>query len=651
MRQCVYVVLAGLVGGLSIPAPSLPQLTALAHTFTVFHHYSLCTYLGCQWDLQTAPAANFAPPDAGPDMDQWMAVSQSIGATQACLTVRHVDGFALWPTATTNYSVAASAWRGGKGDVVADFVAAARRAGISPCFYIILGFDVSANHSGVAPAAYLDAQVTALTELLTSYGQIDRLWLDNYAIGCCQPVTTPLLYCPGGGTTSEPSAACPGWQVLIDTVRALSPGTAMIPGPDGCLVNGESFGGTYPLYHASRHAQASYSCTDASAPSGGQAFSLTESDFTVLQNDAFFWSASDTWYNGSTLYAQFQAKLEQGASIILNIPPNTSGVIPQPIVDELAEFARLRAAAWAAPAGVLPAPASAPCAALSVVLPVAGDFDTVLLSEDLSAGQVIASYSLEARDAASGAWRPLGGAGVHGRTVGSRLVDGVGLQAGVDAVRLNCTGDLTPVPPPPPATFVNAGGACMGLPDGQAWPCYVGPAQPGGEVFHLCPLVAASCGPAAVWTPGDAAGTLFALSLSPSATINIDCDACTPGTHAKIIADGDCNCASALVYDAAATQLAVAACSGMCLTNGTAPGAHASCAGDEPWTAEQLHLAPCSDESTRGWTRVPVPAAAAAPVRAPAANATVAVFGAYLSPAGAAKAAALRGRAAAAAAP
>ena len=433
---------------------------------------------------------------------------------------------------------------------------------------------------------------------------------------------------------SEPSPACPGWQVLIDTVRALSPATAIIPGPDGCLVNAESFGGTYPLYHASRHAQASYSCTDASAPSSGQYFSLTESDFTVLEpGDNWFWAAGDPWLNGSAIYEQYSAKLDQGASLILNIPPNSSGVIPQPIMDELAIFAQLRAAAWASPAGVLAAPVAAPCAALSVELPVAGDFDTLLLGEGLAAGQVIAAYTVEARDAASGAWRPLL-AGVHGKTVGSRLVDAVGLQHGVDALRWNCSADLAPLPPPPPATFVNAAGSCMGQPDGQAWPCYTGSAEPGGQLFHLCPLVAASCdGPAAVWSAGDAPGTLFALGAGADATINIDCDTCAAGTHAKIIADGDCGCAAALAYDAALGQLAVTACQGMCLTNGTAPGARASCAGSEPYSPTQLHLAPCTDASTRGWRRVD---AAGLPAAATTVNATLATFGAYLSPAGAA---------------
>jgi hypothetical protein len=67
----------------------------------------------------------------------------------------------------------------------------------------------------------------------------------------------------------------------------------------------------------------------------------------------------------------------------------------------------------------------------------------------------------------------------------------------------------------------------------------------------------------------------------------------------------------------------------MCLTNGTAPGALKSCAGDEPWQPTQVHLAPCSDASTLGaWTAVVAPAAieaAATPV------ATLATFGAFLN--------------------
>jgi hypothetical protein len=161
-----------------VPVPSAAQLGALNNSFVVFEHFSMCTFTGCQWNTAVSPATDYAPPDDGPDFDQWMRVVKAMGATQMCLTVRHVGGFAQWQSSTTNYSVAASNWRGGKGDAVADFVAAARRNGVSPCFYIILGFDVEANHSGVPGPLYLDRQVEALTELLTNYGQIDRLWCE-----------------------------------------------------------------------------------------------------------------------------------------------------------------------------------------------------------------------------------------------------------------------------------------------------------------------------------------------------------------------------------------------------------------------------------------------------------------------------------------
>ncbi len=57
-------------------------------------------------------------------------------------------------------------------------------------------------------------------------------------------------------------------------------------------------------------------------------------------------------------------------------------------------------------------------------------FDTVLLAEDLTAGQVIGGYSIEVQDATTGAWRLLS-SGVHGKTIGLRVVDSVGLQTNV----------------------------------------------------------------------------------------------------------------------------------------------------------------------------------------------------------------------------
>lgn len=359
---------------LTVPRPSEPQLRLMQRGYgsgsgsavptmgskllpglTMFQHFGPCTFMTtgmgghlggtCQWDIQAplaghnagpdypnsvAPASHFNPEDL--DTDNWMAAATLLGASQVCLTVRHVDGFALWPTAANNYSVASSPWRNGKGDVVKDFVASARKAGISPCFYIILGFDVFSNQSGVSASDYLAQQETALTELLTNYGQIDRLWWDNYEIGCCQPVTHAGFYCNTGstGACNASTAGCPHWNAMIDTVRRLSPHTAIVPGPDGCLVNAEVAGGTYPLYNTGPPTGGSYSC----AGPGGQFTSQSNSTFVVSESDFSFVTANWFWNKGipfmtsAALFEQFAVKYGQGANLILNVPPNASGVIP-----------------------------------------------------------------------------------------------------------------------------------------------------------------------------------------------------------------------------------------------------------------------------------------------------------------------------------
>ncbi len=53
-------------------------------------------------------------------------------------------------------------------------------------------------------------------------------------------------------------------------------------GPDGCIVNGESYGGTYPLYHATTTPMGGYWCAgDVSSPDNGPTFTLPEADFTI----------------------------------------------------------------------------------------------------------------------------------------------------------------------------------------------------------------------------------------------------------------------------------------------------------------------------------------------------------------------------------
>ena len=105
-----------------------------------------------------------------------MQHAAALGSREICLTAHHEGGFALWPSAYTNYSVKlATGWRGGAGDVLRDFADAANRWGIKICYYQ----NAACNHyntqvANMTPAEFIDAEIGMLHETLTQYGPVNR---------------------------------------------------------------------------------------------------------------------------------------------------------------------------------------------------------------------------------------------------------------------------------------------------------------------------------------------------------------------------------------------------------------------------------------------------------------------------------------------
>lgn len=124
------------------------------------------------------------------------------------------------------------------------------------------------------------------------------------------------------------------------------------------------------------------------------------------------------------------------------VPPDTTGQIPQKYVDETNKFgAAMRAtfdhAVAASTAGVT---ANCSDARVELQLPAGASFDTVMSREDMTElGQRIASYAVQAK--IGGQWKDVGAAygGIHGETVGNRVVDFVGAAVdGASAVAWQC---------------------------------------------------------------------------------------------------------------------------------------------------------------------------------------------------------------------
>lgn len=100
----------------------------------MFLHFGPNTFTDSEWGTGRVDPTVFNP--AALDARQWARAAAEGGFSRLVITAKHHDGFCLWPSAYTNYSVRSSPWRDGRGDVVAELAAAAREAGVEMGIYL-----------------------------------------------------------------------------------------------------------------------------------------------------------------------------------------------------------------------------------------------------------------------------------------------------------------------------------------------------------------------------------------------------------------------------------------------------------------------------------------------------------------------------------
>ncbi len=137
-------------------------------------HYTPTTFQDKEWGYGDADPAIFNPSHF--DAHQVAQAAASAGFRGLISVAKHHDGFCLWPTSTTAYSIRQSPWKNGQGDMVREYMEAAHTQGMAFGVYLSAW---DRNDIRYGTLAYAEAYRQQLIELMTGYGQLFTSWHDG----------------------------------------------------------------------------------------------------------------------------------------------------------------------------------------------------------------------------------------------------------------------------------------------------------------------------------------------------------------------------------------------------------------------------------------------------------------------------------------
>lgn len=292
----------------------------LTWKFGLFLHFNLATFADREWATGHEDPLLFNPDRL--DCGQWADAAKAAGMKYAVLTVKHTEGYPLWDSACTTHDITAfHNFRGGKGDIVREFVNAFRSRGLKVGLYYCLPNDFSKGKlkegeedlHGLPPEAagdYVGFIKKQMSELLTYYGQIDLMWCDQYN----------SRYLDGR------------WREIKAHIKSLQPRCIVLGNNARDLADSDVLGCELPW-----HPQL--------PPEGNTA--PTEVCDTIHKRGQWFWhpgTEPEQIRTPEEVVQMLRLCNGRGANYLLNIPPDRSGLIPEREVQRMHEIGRLIAA-------------------------------------------------------------------------------------------------------------------------------------------------------------------------------------------------------------------------------------------------------------------------------------------------------------------
>jgi len=369
-------------------------------------HFGPNTFMDREWGDGTADPSVFNPTQADPE--QFMRAVKSAGIKYIVFVAKHHDGFCLWPTAQTEYSVKSSPWKRGQGDLVHDVAAAARKYGLKFGVYLS-PWD---RHEPLYKdsSAYDGYYVAELNELGIGYGELVEFWLD------------------GAGSAGHVY----DFDRYVDNLRVYQP-NALVFADAALLKYGDI------RWVGNEEGIASEDNWDVLDLRGYLRYRPAEAD-TPLRTNHWFWHPNDekSLKSVSQLLDTYNRTVGRGAQLMIGLAPDNRGLLPDADVRRLKEFGDAVASIYAAKKNLASRAANAAlfraavdsdpdtvwspvegshAAIIDLVFPHPVRFDRTLTMEWLVDGQKVQKYAIQIMDGTK--WKTV----YAGTTIGHKKID------------------------------------------------------------------------------------------------------------------------------------------------------------------------------------------------------------------------------------
>ena len=304
---CVIYAQRGQAQNFSEVKPSSQQIAWQDMEFGVLIHFGTNTFLDKEAGEGNADPKVFNPAEFDPD--QWMKAIKAAGAKYVVLVAKHHDGFCLWPSEYTDYSVKNSPWKNGKGDVVREVSDAARKYGLKFGVYLS-PYDRHDSRYSAQPAAYDSYYLSQIDELAGNYGELTEFWMD------------------GAGSSGHPY----DFARIIQELRIHQPNTMV-------FADVQLFQFADLRWVGNEDGYVGYENWNVVDRTGYLRWRPVEAD-TALKHGHWFWHTdSDSSVKSlSELVDEYNNTIGKGAQLMLGVAPDPTGRVPEADAKRLVEF-------------------------------------------------------------------------------------------------------------------------------------------------------------------------------------------------------------------------------------------------------------------------------------------------------------------------